>query len=237
MKLSFVIPTYNCVTWLPHAVESCLQQTYKDIEIVVVNDCSTDRTNQYLDWLKSNEKVKIIHNEINLGRSKSRNLGNKEAQGEIICVLDSDDISTPNRAEITVKKFKSTTADFIYGAATIINVIGNPLNVTVPDTFDKDKVLANPNLHIGIVHSTVAYTKEFATKFPYQLDEIAEFGIDDWAQQMEGKTKGQRFDFVTQRLCCYRIHDGQITKKRDEVKVMEAKKRFLNKLGVLEPVA
>lgn len=101
MKVSFVIPTYNSVTWVVQAVKSCLTQTYKNIEVIVVNDGSTDNTieaftNEWIDvTLESKKKdlVKLINNPTNLGRSASRNIGNEAATGDIICVLDADDLS------------------------------------------------------------------------------------------------------------------------------------------------
>lgn len=230
MKLSFVIPTYQSVTWLPHAVTSCLEQTHKDIEVVVVDDCSTDRTREYLSWLKKDSRVNVITNPINMGRSFSRNMGNKAAQGDIILVLDADDISTPNRAEVIARKFANSKPDYVYGAATVIDAVGRPLQIAQPDVFDKEKALKT--LENRIVHSTAAYTRDFAAKFPYRGDEIAKLGVDDWAQQIEAKLSGAVFDFVPQKLCCYRILDSQITKKRDPEAVKKTKQAFLESLKV-----
>ena len=229
--ISFIIPSFNSVTWLPSAVTSCLEQTYKDIEVVVIDDGSTDRTGDYLDWLQKDSRVKIIHNPTNLGRSLARNIGNKAAQGEILCVLDSDDLATPNRAEIIAKKFSVGDFDYIYGAATVANVLGIPQHIIMPDVFDKDKAL--DSLQNRIIHSTVAYTKQFSEKYPYRANEIAELGIDDWCQQIESKLDGAKFDFVPQRLCVYRILNSQITKTRDENKVLEVKKAFLESLKIV----
>ena len=90
MKVSFIIPSHNCAAWLPHAVESVLSQTHKDLECIIVNDGSTDSTEKYLDWLKD-DRVRVIHNVKPLGRSLARNQGNAFALGDILCVLDADD--------------------------------------------------------------------------------------------------------------------------------------------------
>lgn len=231
MKISFVIPSYNCVTWLPHAVTSCLQQTQKDIDVVVVDDGSTDRTWEYLEWLKKHDsRVQIIRNGKNLGRSESRNIGNRAAMGDVICVLDADDISTPNRAEVISRKFRSGRADFVYGAATVIDCLGRPSHVISPDVLNRERALEE--LQNRIVHSSVAYTREFAKKFPYRGGEIANLGIDDWAQQVEAMVSGAKFDFVPQRLCCYRVLEGQITRTRDEKAVLAAKRGFISGLKV-----
>lgn len=235
MKISFVIPSFNAVTWLPHAVSSCLQQTYKYVEVIIIDDGSTDRTVDLLKWYHANEpRVKSVTGP-NQGRSRARNLGNNTATGDIICVLDADDLATPNRAELTVKKFKNGEPDYIYGSATIMDVLGRPLSLLTADVVDRARCLdaeKNPHLQNRIVHSTAAYTKAFAEKFPYREGEVARLGLDDWAQQIEALAAGAKFDFIPHRLGCYRQLESQITKTRDEQAVLEAKKAFLAGLQV-----
>lgn len=230
-KLSFVIPTYNCVTWLPHAVTSCLAQTEKDIEVVIVNDGSTDRTEEYLGWLEKQEsRVKVMRPGKNLGRSEARNLGNSYVQSEYIAVLDADDLATPNRAELTLRKFKTGGLDYIYGGATVIDSLGRETHRVSADVFDSEKAVKE--MQNRIVHSTAAYTRAFSEKYPYRSGELAKLGLDDWAQQIEAKLAGAAFDFIPQRLAAHRILNSQITKTRDEAAVLAAKKSFLDSLKV-----
>lgn len=105
-KISFCIPTYNRVAWVGQAIESCLGQTLEDIEVVVVDDCSTDGTKDLLLHYKDNPKVKVIFNEVNKGAGESRNIGCEAANSEIICVMDSDDLCINTRAEETLKWFE-----------------------------------------------------------------------------------------------------------------------------------
>ena len=230
MKISFVIPSYNQMVFLPHAVISCLEQTHKDIEVVVIDDGSIDMTGEYLDWLKDNPRVKIIRNEKNLGRVTSRNLGNAMATGDVICVLDSDDLATPNRAELVVRKMGKSKLDYVYGGATVIDCLGRPEQVLGADVFDLEKSLKEPYYNY-IVHSTVAYTKEFAKKYPYR-EEMSSLGLEDWAQQIEAKMGGARFDFIPQRLCAYRQLRSQTVASRNEAEVKTAKLKFLESLKV-----
>lgn len=238
MKISFVIPAHNCVVWLPHAVTSVLQQTYKDIELVVVDDGSTDRTGEYLDWLEKTDKtgkVSIIRLKNNFGRSEARNLGNKAATGDVICVLDADDLATPNRAEIVARKFAKDKPDYLYGAANVINALGRPEYIISADMINRDTCLSedkNPKLQNRIVHSTVAYTKKSAMRYLYRNSDISKLGIDDWAMQVEALSDGAKFDFVDKRLACYRQLTTQVTKTRDEAAVMKAKRDFLASLAV-----
>jgi glycosyltransferase involved in cell wall biosynthesis len=229
MKLSFVIPTFNSVTWAPHSIKTALDQTHKDIEVIVVNDASTDATREYLDWLeKFDSRVKVIHNKRNMGRSASRNIGNKAAQGDIIMVLDADDIATPNRAELTLRQFNKKAIDYLYGQATVIDALGMPHAILGADAFDLEA--SKKELTNKIVHSSAAYTKEFAEKFPYPDGEAARLGVDDFCQQIKGAISGARFDFVPHKLCCYRVLDSGVSQQRNKEEVLAFKRKYVDSL-------
>ena len=232
MKLSFVIPSYNCVTWLPHAVQSVMDQTHPDCELIIVNDGSTDRTIQYLEWLSKqiNKYPIIIRNTPNQGRSAARNEGNKLATGEAILILDADDLATPNRASLTYQKFKDKSVDYVYGSATVIDALGRKLNEVRANVFNKAR--AEASLYNGIVHSTAAYRKSFAMKYPHETGEVARLGIDDWAQQIRAVKDGVKFDLIPQTIAVYRVLPSSISVVRDEEEVTRFKREFLKQFGV-----
>src|SRR6185437_7308560 len=93
--VSVIIPTYNCVNYISRAIHSVLFQTYPNIEIIVVNDGSTDDTSKLLDILFSN-KITVI-NQVNKGVAAARNAGIKVAKGKYIAMLDADDIFLNDR--------------------------------------------------------------------------------------------------------------------------------------------
>lgn len=91
-KISVVIITYNRVDLLPKAIASVMAQSFRDFEIIIIDDSSQDGTEAYARGLAMKEKrVKYFRNEFNLGISKSRNRGVAFARGEYIAMLDSDD--------------------------------------------------------------------------------------------------------------------------------------------------
>lgn len=95
-----IIPAYNRLGLIKDSIESVLNQSYEDFEIIVVDDCSIDGSYEYLCSLyKKNEKVRIFKNEKNQGRCYSRNLGIKKSRGKWICYLDSDDTYLENHLE------------------------------------------------------------------------------------------------------------------------------------------
>lgn len=226
MKLSFIIPAFNNAEFVHCAVESALEQTYKDIEVVLVDDCSTDSTPDYLAWLEKqgHANLKIIRNEKNMGRSFSRNLGNRTAAGDILAVLDADDIAAPRRAELTVAKFRSG-AEFVHGGAYLMGVTGTDLGMVETDVFNLDKAIASASA--GIVHSTVAYSRGLANRYPYLEGEPARLGVDDFTVFMQMAFDGVKFTYIPSPLAAYRQNENGIVAKRDNDEVLNFKRGFL----------
>jgi len=102
--VSIVMPAYNAGDFLCSSIDSILNQTYKNFEFIIVNDASTDGTSKILNQYKKQDKrIKVITNKINLGISRSANIGISEAKGEFIARMDADDIANFDRIEKQVK--------------------------------------------------------------------------------------------------------------------------------------
>lgn len=116
-KVSVYIPAYNAVEYIEEAIESALNQTYTDLEVVVVNDGSTDSTGEVLDSMFGNHpRVTIIHQE-NGGISSASNTAIRNCKGEYILQLDSDDALLPEAAEMLVAVLEKNDVGFVYGDA------------------------------------------------------------------------------------------------------------------------
>ena len=103
-KVSVIIPAYNAADTLTEAVYSVLNGTYKNIEILIIDDCSKDHTGKVAAQLAAeNPQVHYFQNQQNCGVSKSRNLLIEKATGKFIAFLDSDDTWEPNKLEICLK--------------------------------------------------------------------------------------------------------------------------------------
>ena len=106
---SVIIPTYNRETLLPRAINSVLNQTFGDFEILVVDDASTDETEKVTNKLQNHDKrIKYIRLSENGGVSVARNRGIKEAKGKYISLLDSDDEFSPEFLEETFQALENT---------------------------------------------------------------------------------------------------------------------------------
>jgi glycosyltransferase involved in cell wall biosynthesis len=101
-KVSVVIPTYNRGNEITETIESVLAQTYKDFEIIVVNDGSTDNSAEVLTALQNAGKIRYVSQE-NAGPSKARNRGLAEVKGEYVAFLDDDDLWPPDKLQWQVE--------------------------------------------------------------------------------------------------------------------------------------
>ncbi len=138
-KVSIYIPAYNAEDFIQEAIESGLNQTYTDLEIVVVNDGSTDATGEILDTMYSSEpRVKIIH-QTNGGISAATNTAIQACKGEYILQLDSDDAILPETVESLVSVLEKNDVGFVYGDSYLIDVkgklIGNAYSWSMYDRF------------------------------------------------------------------------------------------------------
>lgn len=106
--VSVVIPTHNRETLLPRALDSVINQTYKKVEIIIVDDGSTDNTSKIIkDYQQKNTNIKYIKHKTALGGNAARNTGIKAAKGYFIAGLDDDDEFLPDRIELLVKNYSS----------------------------------------------------------------------------------------------------------------------------------
>lgn len=111
-KVSIIMPTYNCGKYIEAAIQSALSQTYKNIEIIVIDDGSTDNTQEILDKYIKNEQIYYIYQK-NQGVSKARNTGIFAARGTYIATLDADDTWSNDRLEKMVIFLEDSSADLV----------------------------------------------------------------------------------------------------------------------------
>ena len=113
MKISIIIPVYNVEGYLVECLNSVVNQTYRDIEIIIVNDGSTDSSFSIIQQYQlQDERIKIINQE-NQGLSAARNAGIKKVSGEYIWFVDSDDYITIDACEKIVEKLKQNNYDLL----------------------------------------------------------------------------------------------------------------------------
>lgn len=224
-RASFVIPAYNGDRWLSKTIHSCREQTIKQIEIIIVNDGSTDFTKDIAEWHASEDKRIRVFNRENAGRSAARNFGNDQAESDLIMVLDADDLATRNRTKDTLTAFQLKKPDFLYGSFFAMDALGNPESKRICSAFDP--VMAKEKKMNFICHSTVAYTKALTQKIRYEDGVYSKLGLDDWKFQWDTYKAGFKIQHLRNPLCYYRVTGDGTMASRDQKAVIEAKDAFL----------
>ena len=187
--LSVILPTYNRSFCISDAIRSIMGQQYEKWELVIVDDCSTDDTQELLKfWTKQDKRIRVIKNKKNLGVGASRNVGARAAKGEILVVQDSDDVMLINRlgeinAVYNKDKFGIFYSDFMQG-----DMFCNPKMQVSPGEFKDDMLIMRQE----VPHLTMAYPRSLALKIPYK--EIRT--NDDWFFLVDAYNSGAKFSYA-----------------------------------------
>ncbi len=139
--VSIIMPSWNTEHFIAASISSVINQTYPNWELIIVDDCSTDKTDDVVSSF-SDSRIKYIKNEKNMGAALTRNRAMREAQGEWIAFLDSDDLWMPEKLEKQIAFMENNGYNFSYHEYERIDENGNPLNIHVsgPDVVTKRKM-------------------------------------------------------------------------------------------------
>lgn len=142
--ISIIMPAYNAEKYILSSVESVISQTFKNWELIVIDDGSKDNTMEILKKIKDTDnRIRLIENETNMGVSLTRNRGIEIARSEWIAFLDSDDLWSPFKLEKQLLIAQKNDAEFVFSGASYINESSKPFNgiFEVPSivTFDSLK--------------------------------------------------------------------------------------------------
>ena len=128
--VSIIMPSYNTASYIQETVESVLKQTYTNWELIIVDDCSTDDTDDILATF-TDKRIRIYKNEKNSGAAVSRNKALREANGKWIAFLDSDDLWSSDKLEKQITFMKKNGYSFSYTNYEEIDVNGNKTGVSI----------------------------------------------------------------------------------------------------------
>ena len=128
--VSIIMPSYNTAPYIRATIQSVLDQTYQNWELIIVDDCSTDNTDEVVAFIKD-DRIRYFHNEKNSGAAVSRNSALREAKGRWIAFLDSDDLWMPEKLEKQISFMEKNGYSFSYTNYEEIDVEGNSTGVKV----------------------------------------------------------------------------------------------------------
>ena len=224
--VSIVVPTYNHSIYLKRALESIIDQTYENWEVIVIDNHSTDNTSKVVANFKNNRiKYLKVHNKGII--ALSRNIGIKSANGEWIAFLDSDDWWTRDKLEICIKNINENV-DFIYHDLEIRS--------NKPRIFGRKKIksrrLKKPVLidllteGNAIGNSSVFVRKKFLDEIN-GIDESKELvAAEDYNTWLRIAKLTDQFVYLQKRLGYYLVHDQSVSKKDMSIPARYAIKEF-----------
>lgn len=221
-KVSVIIPTYNAGQYIKDAIKSALNQTYKNIEIIVVDDGSIDDTGEVV----KNYEIKYLR-KANGGPASARNVGIKEARGEYIAFLDADDLWLPEKLQEQID-FAANNKSMGLVHSDVITKYSN--GETKIKRKGKDNYCRNEfyNLFMGnfITNSSVLAPKrhfEVFGSFDESPDLIANEDYDMWLRI----ASKHDIAYINKPLVVYRIHDQGIS--RDPKRAYLGEKRVIER--------
>lgn len=176
-KISIVIPCYNVEKYVEKCIKSIMNQTYSDLEVIVIDDKSTDGTYDVLLKLKKeyNDRFILLQNEKNSGLAYTRNFGVKKATGKYIGFIDSDDYVAPDYYEVLAKKILNDKSDLVVNDIQLVdesgNNIGNVVKSCILDEVSKVSIIDN-----GLAASACnkLLRKDLLLKYPFLEGKINE---------------------------------------------------------------
>ena len=203
-KVSVIIPVYNSSKYLNECLDSVIKQTYKNIEIILVDDNSTDNS---VDIIKSydDKRIKLIRSHSNLGAAESRNKGIKAATGDYICFIDSDDFWKLNKLEKQVRFMKNK--EFIYAGYSYYKK-GRTHRVKVPKQINYEQSLKNTT----IFTSTVMFNMNKLKKEDIFMPNI--YRGQDQATWWQVLKKGITAYGIDEVLAFYRVGDKSLSSNK-----------------------
>ncbi len=229
--ISVIMSVYNGETYINEAIESVINQTYKNWELIVINDCSTDSTAQILaDFALKDERIKVYTNEINLKLPASLNKAISLSSGKYIARMDADDICLPDRLKKQFE-FMENNKDVALSSCrfmTLKNGVYAPGGVGGRCDYEAIKAMllvSNPILHPGVIAKS-----EVMKELNYDTTLTCTEDLELWTRFVMNNYKIQ---ILPEILLIYRLHDKQITSttlERQHVEVLKIQQKYYEAL-------
>lgn len=210
--ISIITPTYNCGNFIGETIESVINQTYKNWEMIIVDDCSTDNTKEIVDnYSKRDSRIKYYCLEVNSGAAVARTKAMELAKGDYIAFLDSDDLWMENKLGCQIKIMKENNWNFTSTDYEQIDEDSKSLNKVIKTVskIDYNRLL----LDCPVGNSTVMYNVKAMGKF--EVPNIRKRNDDAlWLQMLK---KEKYIHGINKMLMKYRIRNNSISSNKLKV--------------------
>jgi glycosyltransferase involved in cell wall biosynthesis len=202
--ITVLMPVYNVASFIKEAIESVLNQSYSDFELLIIDDASTDDTINQIKTF-SDSRIKLIKKPKNLGLIDSLNLGVKLAKGQYIARMDGDDISTPDRFQKQLEVLINNTE--IKACGCWLQRFGN-----------HGKIIKHKEFHEEIVAELLMQCSMSLGSVMFEKNALESYSFDENKKHVEDYDFWSRISWICKLyniqevLYHYRSHDTQVTK-------------------------
>ncbi len=226
-KISVIMPVYNGEKYLNEAIDSILHQTYTNFEFIILNDGSTDKTEEII-LSYDDPRIVYVKNEENLQIVKTLNKGIDLAKGKYIARMDADDISLPERFEKQINRLENSNIKVLFSKVILINEKQNSCGDWNDDTNCKDigsivKILPKRNC---LAHPTLMMETALLRQYKYDIHAAHSEDYNLWLRLI---SDGNMCDKIDEELVHYRIHEQSITVSQNKNNIHRYKKNILAK--------
>ncbi|MBW8308357.1 MAG: glycosyltransferase [Candidatus Paracaedibacteraceae bacterium] len=190
-KVSVIVPAYNCEKYISDCLDSVLNQTYQNWELIIVNDKSPDSSADIiLKYVENDSRIMLLNNKTNMGAASSRNKGIQNSTGRYIAFLDSDDMWKPTKLERQVEFMKTNNYGFTFTGYDMFYESGKKNKyVSVPKVVDykmflKDSIIGNLTVImdkniVGEVVIETGYLEDTITWLKYLKKGFKAYGLNE----------------------------------------------------------
>jgi glycosyltransferase involved in cell wall biosynthesis len=228
-EISVIIPVFNAAPFLQESIESILNQTFSDFELIILNDKSTDESLEIIKRIQSKDnRVIIIDKEQNVGPANLRNEGINAAKGTFIALMDADDIAAPTRFEKQITVLKTNPEIGVCGTG--FTFFGSKNNKTIKHSTNHDAIKVSFLYSCNIGNPTVMFKKEVLGDLKFDNDYVPAEDYDLWSRLL-AKT---HFYNIPESLLNYRQHDNNISKTKIDNVNRSVKRVKTKQLAALE---
>lgn len=223
-KVSVIMPIYNAEKFIAKAIESILNQTYHNLELILIDDCPTDRTLEIIGQYKD-DRICLVHNKKNLGIAYSRNKGLSLCNGKYVALMDDDDIAIKDRLKMQVEYLENNSCiDVLGGKIKSIDengvIIGNS-GIALMNPLYIRAMLMFKNV---MFNGTVMLRKSFVDKYGLEYENNC-LGMEDFKLWIESSKVGNLSN-LDEVLLLYRRTENSETSKVKENNLNQRKKLY-----------
>lgn len=229
--VSIIMPSYNSEKYIEDSIESVLGQTYKEWELIIIDDCSSDNTISIIkEYSERYSNIYLIELEENSGAAIARNRGIEIAQGEFIAFLDSDDLWKKEKLEIQIKYMKIKALSFSFTEYEEIDELGNKLGILIKAPLKEISyrryLLTNPIGCLTVVYSVKKLGKLYMPLIKKRQDAAL------WLKILK---TGEKAFPIRENLALYRLRESSISSnKLGLIRYQWALYRKIEKLSIIE---